>query len=484
MAIRRSVVGHVARHEFRSLLGDGRFRVALSVFAILIAASLLAGWRSYLTTTTKNGETQRAERARWLNQGTKGPHAAADQGVLVFQPIPFLSAFYPGVLPYTGSEDLLVGHHEQLFTSKASEGTHTLHRLGFFSAAAIMQVIVPLLLILSLYPSFAGEREQGTLRQVLSLGVSLPELVLGKFVTLALPVACALLPLAALGTAAIATQWSNQSTRDATIRLSALLLVYVAYYLVVSGLAVAVSARCATARQSFTILLSFWFVGCILGPVVAADLADVTSPSPTTLGYATAVMETNEKLPTVEERRARVRGRLMKQYGVPSLLDLPVDPIGIELIEEAEESEPMFQRLIESVYDTYQSQNRLYHVAGVLTPLLAVQPLSMSIAGTDTAAHRDFLEAAERYRMSMARTLNEAIAYNPDYKKSAVFPGTDIIVSQAGRELWGRIPEFAYRPALFGSSWSKIWGSAALLFAWVVFALWFLWRSVSRLRVD
>jgi ABC-2 type transport system permease protein len=484
MSIRGSVIRHVARHEFRSLLGDGRFRVVLTVFAILIAASFLTGLLTYWTTATKNEEAQKEERARWLNQGTKGPHAAADQGVLVFQPLPFLSTFDPGVLPYTGSEDLLVGHHEQLFTSKASEGTHTLHRLGFFSAAAIMQVFVPLVLILLLYPSFAGEREQGTLRQVLSLGVSLPELVLGKFVTLALPVACALLPLAALGPAAIATQWSNQFTRNVVLRLGSLLLVYFAYYVVVSGLAVAVSARCATARQSFTILLSLWFVGCILGPVVAADLADVTSPSPTAFGYATAVIETNEKLPTVEERRARVRSRLMKQYGVSSLRDLPVDPIGIELIEEAEESAPMFQRLIESVYETYQSQNRLYQVAGVLTPLLAVQPLSMAIAGTDSAAHRDFLEAAERYRVRMARTLNEAIAYNPDYKKSAVFPGTDIIVSQAGRELWSRIPEFTYRSASFGSARSAIWQSAALLFAWVVFALWFLWRSVNRLRVD
>src|SRR5207247_737832 len=120
------------------------------------------------------------------------------------QPLSFLSAFDSGVLPHTGSEDLLVGHHEQMPTSKTAEGTHSLHRLGFLTAAKTLQVFVPLLLTLLLYPSFAGERELGTLRQIVSLGVSVPELVWGKLAGLALPVGCILVPVAALGALTLA----------------------------------------------------------------------------------------------------------------------------------------------------------------------------------------------------------------------------------------------------------------------------------------
>jgi hypothetical protein len=34
--------------------------------------------------------------------------------------------------------------------------------------------------------------------------------------------------------------------------------------------------------------------------------------------------------------------------------------------------------------------------------------------------------------------LNEAIAYNPDYRQAAVSPGIDIVVSLGGPDLWRR----------------------------------------------
>ncbi len=482
MAIRASVIIQIARHELRSFRGNRTFGAALGVVLTLLLASFLAGWRDFRSSAIDTERTRQAERSRWLNQGTKGPHAAADQGILVFQPQGIPSAFDPGIVPYTGSEHLLVGHHEELSTSKTAEGTHTLHRLGYVTAAKTLQVFVPLLLILMLYPSFAGEREQGTLRQVLSLGVSPAELMLGKLAGLLLPICCILAPMSMLGGAALCL--SDQHLRDYLPRLTALALVYLLYFGVVGSLALVVSARCSSSRQSLTLLLCFWFAGCILIPVVACNVAETVLPSPTAFGHVVDMMETSAKLPTVEERRAELRSRLMKQYGVSSLRDLPVDPIGIELLEEARQVEPLFHAVIGRIYSAHEHQDHLYRLAGIVSPLVALQPLSMAIAGTDPMTHQEFLDAAERYRSRMVRTLNEAIAYNPRYKQSAVFPGTDIIISLAGAELWRRIPEFAFRARSFSALWSRTWASLLLLALWMLLSAATLWRAIVTLKAD
>jgi len=116
--------------------------------------------------------------------------------------------------------------------------------------------------------------------------------------------------------------------------------------------------------------------------------------------------------------------------------------------------------------------------------MLAIQSMSMMLCGADLADYRDFTEAAERYRQSVVRVLNEAIAYNPNYRQSAVFPGTDIIVSEGGPELWRRVPESHFSPTGFGTAWNRALSSIVILCAWTVFTGLLVWRSAARLKVD
>jgi ABC-2 type transport system permease protein len=478
---RGAVVRTIASNEFRLLLADGRLVTAAAILVTLFAVSFFAGWHNYEATSERNQLAERQDRIRWLNQGVKGPHEAADQGLMVFRPLPALSAFDPGILPFTGSEAVLGGHHEEIFTAKDAEGFHSLHRLGTLSAAATLERFVPLVVILLLYSAIAGERERGTLRQVLSLGVSGPELIAGKLLGAILPLVCILTTLAFFAAWKLTGGWREE---EPLTRVAALGVFYLVYFAVVGALVMTVSIRAGTAKQALAILLGCWCFACVLAPALAADIAQWISPSPTSLDYAVAVLDADRKLPTVEERRAELRSRLLKQYKVASLRDLPVDPIGIELLEEARDVQPIFHRVVGGVYDAYERQNRIYQTASILSPMLAIQSISMTLCGSDWAAYRDFTEAAERYRQSVVRILNEAIAYNPDYRQSAVFPGTDIIVSQAGPELWRRAPEFHFAPAGFWVVANRARGAIVMLSAWIVFASILLWRSVARLKVD
>jgi ABC-2 type transport system permease protein len=485
MTFRRvPVLWQIARHEFRSLLKDGRLAISIALVAFPLALSLYTGYQEYRIIRAQNRRAQSAERNRWLNQGIKGPHVAMDQGIIVFQPLPVLSVFDSGVLPFTGTEEQLVGHHQQMFTSKIAEGASTLHRLGLLTPAVVLQVFAPLALVLLLYPAFAGEREQGTLRQLLAAGVTPRELFIGKLIGLALPVTVTLAVLALAAAAASLASARDDPTRDLFQRVVILSAAYLAYFAIVSGLALTVSVCSLTTRQSLAISIALWFGGCVFGPVLAMDLASVIVPSPTALSYATAEMDADRRLPTVEERRSELRKRLLAKYGVASLRELPVDPIGIELLEEAEQSEPIFHHLIAGVYDTHQRQNRLYQTAGILSPMIVIQQLSMTIAGTELSAHLDFVDAAEVYRRRMDRMMNEAIAYNPHYKESAVFPGTDIIISQGGPELWRQVPEFVYTPLPVRSLGPRLRNSCLLLLFWLTLACWLILRSTRHLKVD
>ena len=68
-----------------------------------------------------------------------------------------------------------------------------MQRFGELTAAAVLQLLLPLLIILLGFSTFAGERESGTLRQVLSLGVDRHDLALGLL----------LVPAVLLGAAAL-----------------------------------------------------------------------------------------------------------------------------------------------------------------------------------------------------------------------------------------------------------------------------------------
>ena len=481
--MRIRVVVAIARHEFRSLAGSSLFWWSLAVFAALLVGSAAAGWRDYQFESGRNRQAEAAERSRWLNQGIKGAHAAIDQGVFVFQPLPVLSAFDPGVLPYTGSADLLGGDHQELLSSRRAEGTHTLHRLGFISPAKALQTLLPLMLILVLYSSICGEREIGTLRQLLSLGISPGEVIAGKVAGLMLPVTF-LVAMPAIGIGVLLFRGTGFESASLLPRLALLVLCYAAWLAIVGGVSLAISGWCSTSRQSLSILLTLWLGVCVLIPIWASDFAATASPSPSAIQHAIARLDVNAKLPTVEEHRTAIRKQLLTKYRVATLRELPVDPIGIELLEDAESTDAAFGPVVNDVYNGWGSQVRQYEAAGILSPMIPVQQLSMTLSGTDLSAHRSFVEAAEQYRVAITRMMNEATAYNPHYKDSAVYPGTDIIISLGGPDLWRRVPEFRYIPARLDSLWPRLRTNALLLGLWLALSTCLLVALARRLRTD
>lgn len=402
----------VARHELLQLRRNGLALWLLGLLTALLALSFLLG---YLQTRDREAEAARvqaAERERWLGQGVKNPHSAAHWGVYAFRPSLAPSAIDPGLDPYLGVAVWIEAHKQNQAVFRQADESPSAGRWGQLSAAFVLQKLVPLVLVLLTFGSLAGERELGTLRQVLSLGVKPTRLVLGKALGLWLALSLVLAPAALMALLALGPSW----------RLLALGLVYSCLWLIWLLLGLAVSASSATSRQALLTLTALWFFGSFLWPRLASDLAAGFVPEPDQLAFTARIEDAlaHDEGGPVGRRQAletRYHGNL---------------PEGVYLQADEEFGYRVYDREYGALYDGYERQDQLWQGCALLAPGLAVQSLSSSLAGSDFSHQRRFLGAVESYRRAMVKTINAELTRTGN--------------QEAGHELWEKLPAFSYQP--------------------------------------
>jgi len=477
------MVFKIAQKEFKELARDGHFRWAVGIAFVLLGASLLTGWRNYAETRQQTEAAQHGERERWLNQGEKYEHSAAHYGIFVFNPPTSLAALDQGINPYAGTSVFLEAHKQNLFNYRPATDGLGLRRFGEITAAATLQILIPLLIILLTYSAFVGEREAGTLRQLLSLGVSRRNIAFGKALGLTGPLLLLLVPAAIIGALAIALNSGTLVIRDGWPRLLLMAVSYLLYFSIVIGISLAVSAQSSTSRQALAVLLAFWFVNALMAPQVVTDFARAVHPLPSGLEFDSLLREQKRELAaTTKQRRTELEQRLLQEYGVREVKDLPVNVNGLMMRNDEAAQDRLQDEIFDRLYNGYERQDRIYQAASAFVPALGLQALSMGLAGTDFAHHRDFARAAEVYRQRMIRVLNESMA-SADPAKMREFAGTSIRVSQAGREVWERVPMFAYTAPPLGLIVKNCGLSIAALLAWFVIVATITPVAVSRAKI-
>ncbi len=477
----RSVVWTVARKETREILRDGRFRwTAAGLLAVLCVAPV-AAWRQWTADTVLRTRAAAIQREEWLDKGPMHPHMAAHYGTFVFKPMQPLAALDPGVDTQIGGFVFLEAHRQNHFSGRAAHSVAADSGFGTPTVARLLQLVVPLLVLLLVFPAFSREREQQTLGLTLSTGIRPRDLAVGKLVGSAMPLVGVVLSAAVVSTLAMVAFAGMHGLAGTTPRLVAWLTMYLAYYgiLIVLGLAVSVVAR--SSREALAWLLAMWFANSVMVPTVAIDLAARLRPVPTSAQFETGLERDFARMPSFEARVAEATSRLVREHGVASPGELAVDPVGVALEEGERESTEIYRRHMAALFDTYLAQERLYELTGAIAPGVAVERLSMALAGTDIAHHRRFAEAADAYREEFVQRLNRAIAVNDEIASQ---PGDTTLYSRylAGRELWEQVPPFTYEaPPL---SWALAHTFPSLLtgIVWGVAALAGLSVAVRRLR--
>jgi ABC-2 type transport system permease protein len=461
----------VARHEFQSYLRDGRFRWAAAVTLALLVLAAVSGW-AYRTQLVRERErVTAAERDRWLNQGDKWAHSAAHYGIYAFKPLNPLASLDHGIEPYVGVGVWLEAHNQNDFVHRPAEDATALQRFGELTAALVLQLLLPLFVVLLAFGAYTGERESGTLRQLLGVGVAPAALARGKALGTAAAFGAVLVPAAFLGAAALA--FASAGAGGAPLaRFGVLALVYLLYLGTFLAITLAVSARAPSSRFALVALLAFWGFNGLLAPRLAGEFAARLHPAPPTLEFKRQLhAELGDPHDYAELQKKKAL--LLAQYGVKEEKDLPVNWAGLSLQMGEERANGIFDRHFGGLFDTYRAQNLAASLAGIFAPLLAAQPASLALAGTDFEHHRDFLTVAERHRRLIQKVLNDDLAKKPDRNGER---------QMTGRDVYAQVADFHYAPPGVAFAIRHAWPALALLATWFAAAAWFALRSAAALR--
>jgi ABC-2 type transport system permease protein len=469
----------IARKEMLEMLRDGRFRWSAAITFCLLLGALALGWQHYAEVNAQHEAARRATRQQWLTQGEKNPHSAAHYGVYAFKPKMPLSLVDRGVDPYVGVAAWLEAHKQNEFKFKPAQDATAIQRLGEMTGATVLQLLLPLLIILLTFSAFTAERELGTLRQLLSLGVKSSDLALGKSLGIASALGTLLVPATLIGVAGLALTSENGSLQAALPRLGVMMLSYLLYFAIFIGVSLAVSARAKSSRVALVTLLGIWIFNGLIAPKAVSDIARSVHPSPSAIEFAKRIERDLQfgidGHDTADKRAIALKQRLLKQYNVDNIDKLPVNFAGISIQEGEEHGNQVFDKHFSELWDNFDKQRRIHELAAAVAPVLAVRSLSMAMAGTDFSQHAHFAKAAEDYRRLINRAMNMDMAYNQKDPNATYVRGQD---------LWEKIPDFNYVAPDLAWVLSRQNLSFGMLAAWCFAALAAAWAGVKTLRIQ
>jgi ABC-2 type transport system permease protein len=473
------MIVRIARKEFTEMLRDGRYAWAAAVVFALLLASVVMGAKHHRDVRRQHEQARAETREQWLRQPAKNPHSAAHYGIYAFKPKLLPAALDRGIDPFTGQSVWLEAHKQNEFKFKPAQDSTAVQRFGELTAATAMQLLVPLLIILLSFSAFAGEREQGTLRQLLSLGVKQTDLAWGKALGVAAALGVLVVPAALLGVAALALNSESGLLGSSAPRLALMFASYLLYFALFVGLSLAVSARVRSAQMALVVLLTFWIVNGLVAPRAASDLARRVYPTPSAFAFQQAIDREMQGgvdgHDTADKRAEALKQRVLKQYGVNKIEALPVNFAGISLQESEEHGNVIFDKHYSALWGRFAEQNRFKQLAGAVAPMLAMQAVSMGLAGTDFAHHRDFAAAAESYRRTLVKKMNDDMTYHA---------GRQDFSYLAQPAVWQSVEAFEYDAPAVGWALRNQFVSLSLLALWCAAALAAALYFTARMRAD
>ncbi|MCY3966284.1 MAG: DUF3526 domain-containing protein [Acidobacteria bacterium] len=457
--------------------GKRLWALSFGVIAVMVA-SMAIGLNRTATFETERAAAAENDKAVWLDQGVRNPHKAAHFSRYVFKPIPTLASFDPGAIDFAGIAVWMEAHIQNPSRFRRAESTGDLSRFVGLSPAWVLQVIMPLIVILLLFGSYAGEREDGTLRQVMSYGVSPGSVFKGKLRGASSALLKLLLPVFALITIAVFVFDRGYPQEDLPVRLLGIVGIYGIYLFAFAMLTIGVSALSPSRRSAAVSLLAIWCLVTVLLPRFANDAAVTSTPQPDSYQTWKDLEEIKAEywgvipafgIPLTDIRK-REMARFLEKFQVANVEDAPVPWSAWELQASEEYSDPLYDAYYAGLNDRYGRQEDTRFWLTALSPTISVMALSSGLSGSDRLHHYDFVKSAEEHRRVVIRQLNEDLLYNS---------GADPMVYESPTSFWGEVADYhAGPPPLTNFTGSYLpyllvmvlWASGAFLFArWAAF---------------
>lgn len=465
----------VMRQQWAALCRDQRLKLlGLALLLVSVTALVTNAARQHNLVVEREAAVH-ADRDIWSQQGAVNPHGAAHFGHYAVKPVPILSTFDPGLFEALGTMLRLEAHKQNVAGDRPRDAGTALTSFCTFSVASALQMLAPLLILLTGFTVFSGVHARSLLTQEIAAGVSPIVLMTGRLLTLGAAVLSVVVVFAVAGAG---TLYMSGATGMEYVRLAWMLAGYALYLVTFVALSLGVSALCASTRSSLTALLGVWLCAVMLMPRIAPAVAAHVFPTPPVPTFQREVQDAIDAGFDGDESRdtrsARLKAMVLQKYGVTRVEDLPVNSTGVTLEYSEELSTRVFREHFAQLYSIYQRQAEARRIFAVASPLIALQPWSAAFADTDFAAHQRFLSQAEQYRYEFVQALNRDILHNRPRTNEAY-------VADVGKVTAG-VDHFEPSVEEVGSVFSRQWPDLAVLLAWAVASVVFALACARRLR--
>lgn len=468
--------GLIARAELALMV---RSRVALiGVVALLLLSTIAAATsqahmaQERLSRLANQTQTD----ALFEAQPARHPHRMVHYGSYVFRPIGTLAGFDPGIDPFSGTTLYLEGHRQNSATISAVRENSSLMRFGQLTPAFVLQTLAPLLLIFLGFPMITRERGRGSLRLLLSSGVTVGDIIFGKTLALGSIGLVALVP-AWLALFLMALAMPSEAGAAAMIGLGCGL--YVLIWVV--GI-VAASALAQTGQGALLSLIGIWCFVAIVAPRGAAELASRLAPldsrATTDLTIQAELRQLGDSHNPDDPFFAAFKARILAQHRVTKVEDLPFNFRGAVSAEGEALTSRLFDKYFVELATVQRTQSQIVSGLSILSPALAVRHVSMAGAGTDLETHLRFLQQSEAHRFAMVQYLNglhrDKLNHADDAARSK-----DRAAEQRTRiaaDNWAKVPDFVFKPTRAAERLSAALAPILTLSLWLgamlVLAVW------------
>lgn len=466
-----STLRRIAREELRWLWRNGLTRTAALLMLILLMTATLAAVEQRAAQDAARARAQRASDQAFLDQPERHPHRVVHYGQFALRPLGPLAFFDFGVDAYSGRLLYLEGHRQNSANFGDARQSSLVMRFGQLSPAFVLQLLAPLLIVFMAHGAIARERSGGSLRALRAQGLSVGDIVFGKLVAhsgVALALAApALLALITIGAA-------HAATGPAAL----MALLYALYLLDWVLLTLLASLLAPRPREALLAGLSVWVMLCVALPRLAADTIAAATPLPTRvatdIGVQKALAEIGDSHNPNDPHFSAFRQAVLQRYGVDRIEDLPVNYSGIVMQEGERLTSELFAQQAEALQQRERDQSAQLAALGWISPLLALRPASMSLAGTDPGTHRAFLVQAEAHRYAFVQALNvlhaERIQRVNDRDQ------------KLSRDQWQTLPRFEF-VAPRQSLDSTLLEALSVLGLWLLLPALVLTRSCARAEI-
>lgn len=453
-------------HLWRSTFKSAAIYCLIGLLGLIIAFAAYCGWSSYSLQNSIREHYQHEARDSWESNPDKHPHRMAHYGSFAFRLKHPLSIFDFGMESFTGNAVYLEAHKQNTINFSEASFSTGLLRFGEISMAMVLQVIIPLVIFFLGFSTISSERETGTLRIILTQGVTWKEILVGRALGLMGLSLVFFAPVVVITAVLLPGNWITDG--DVIIRYTGVIVSYASFYCVLCTLTILVSAWSSSSKDALVKLLGIWLFFVILLPKTTQAIGSYLYPSPSKAAFEAALEEDIVKQgdshnPDDAHYKA-IKDSLLTAHQVDSVEELPFNYGGFIMREGERLSAVTYARHLKKLLSVYENQNRLNRLAAFVNPYIAIRNISMALSGTDFSSYVHFQYEAESYRYKLAQTMNEL---QMKYISNDVATSADkrAIID---RKHWEEFPDFQYSFQPVSESVSHEAWSVAALVLWVI----------------